>query len=268
MQTLAPLTIFLLILAGSFSGFAAGMLGIGGGVVVVSALVYLFHGQFGASEYLQHTAVGTAFAVMVVTGLVNVFAQKKSQNVDWAVCKKFAPFLFIGVVVGSIFTLGLPEKVLRIIFVLFLYYVSVKMFLSNPKPHTVSDTGLASVGGGIGVFSSWVGIGGGALMVPFFRYYGLSAHHAIGTSGVLTFPVAVAGAVTNLSAGLHIQNNIPNTIGFVYVPGLIVLSICTALFVPLGSWAKTKLSQTTLKRLFGGMNITIAILMTIKLFAI
>ena len=94
--------------------------GIGGGIVVVSALVYLFSGQFGASEYLQHTAVGTAFAVMVVTGLVNVFAQKKSRNVDWAVCRKFAPFLFAGVVLGSVFTLGLPEKFLRIIFVLFL----------------------------------------------------------------------------------------------------------------------------------------------------
>ena len=265
MQTL---TIFLLILAGAFSGFAAGMLGIGGGVVVVSALVYLFSGQFGSSEYLQHTAVGTAFAVMVITGLVNVFAQKKSKNVDWQVCKKFAPFLFLGVVVGSIFSLGLPEKLLRIIFVLFLYYASIKMFLSDPKPHAVGNIGLASVGGGIGVFSSWVGIGGGALMVPFFRYCGLSAHHAIGTSGVLTFPVALAGAVSYLSSGLSVTNTIPHTIGFVYMPGLIVLSICTALFVPLGSKAKTKLSQTTLKRLFGGMNMTIAILMTIKLWTL
>ena len=260
------LTIFLLILAGSFSGFAAGMLGIGGGVVVVSALVYLFHGQFGSSEYLQHTAVGTAFAVMVITGLVNVFAQKKSKNVDWGVCKKFAPFLFLGVVVGSIFSLGLPEKVLRIIFVLFLYYASIKMFLSDPKPHNVGKLGFASVGSGIGVFSSWVGIGGGALMVPFFRYCGLSAHHAIGTSGVLTFPVALAGAVAYLSAGLNISNTIPHTVGFVYLPGLAILSLCTALFVPLGSKAKTKLPAIWLKRLFGGMNITIAILMTIKLW--
>ena len=268
MDALTPLTLFLLILAGSFSGFAAGMLGIGGGIVVVSALVYLFHGQFGASLYLHHTAVGTAFAVMVITGLVNVFAQKKSKNVDWAVCRKFAPALFVGVIVGAAISSVLSGKFLHIIFIIFLYYASIKMFLSDPKPHKVSDTGLASVGGGIGLFSSWVGIGGGALMVPFFRYCGLTAHHAIGTSGVLTFPVAVAGAVTNLSAGLHIQNTIPHTIGFVYLPGLIVLSICTALFVPLGSWAKTKLSQTTLKRLFGGMNITIAILMTIKLFNI
>ena len=260
------LTVLLLILAGSFSGFAAGLLGIGGGIVVVSALVYLFHGQFGESDYLQHTANGTAFAVMVVTGLVNVFAQKKSQNVDWQVCKQFAPFLFIGVVVGSIFTLGLPEKVLRIIFVLFLYFISVKMFLSDPKPHTVGKAGVASVGGAIGVFSSWVGIGGGALMVPFFRYCGLSSHYAIGTSGVLTFPVAVAGAVSYLSTGLNITNTIPNTIGFVYLPGLAILSICTALFVPLGSWAKTKMSPVLLKRLFCGMNITLAILMTIKLF--
>lgn len=266
MASLDIFTVLLLIFAGCFSGFSAGLLGIGGGVVIVSAFVYIFSWKFGASEFLQHTAVGTSFAVMVFTGLVNVFAQNKSKNVDWNLVKKFAPFLILGVIVGSIFSLGISEKVLRFLFVIFLYFTAIKMYLDMPQNHTVRDKILRSTGFFIGLFSSWVGIGGGAFMVPFFRYCGNSAHSAIGTSGVLTFPVAVAGAISYLSTGLQVDNSIPNTVGFVYLPGLIILSLCTIFTVPFGSFVKTKISQKALQILFAVMSFSIAILMTIKMF--
>ena len=205
------LEILIFILVGSFSGVVAGLLGIGGGVIVVSALVYILEAKLGTSQYLQHTAIGSAFAVMVFTGLVNVFAQSKQRHLDWNLCKKFAPFLVLGVISGSLVSVGIPQKILRFIFVLFLYYTCVRMWIAAPtaREKAVSNKLLGSVGYGIGVFSSWVGIGGGALMVPFFKWCGLSAHHAIGTSGALTFPVALVGAISYLSAGFSITNPIP-----------------------------------------------------------
>ena len=263
------LEIFLFILVGSFSGVVAGLLGIGGGVVVVSALVYIFEANFGDSQFLQHTAIGTAFSVMVFTGLVNVFAQSKQRHLDWQVCKKFAPFLVLGVVFGSFVSVGIPQKFLRFLFVLFLYYSSIRMWLSAKKESVerqISKQTFASVGFGIGAFSSWVGIGGGAIMVPFFKWCGLSAHKAIGTSGALTFPVALVGAISYLSAGFSITNPIPHSLGFIYLPCLPILAICTVIFVPFGSKIKAKLSEKTTARLFSAMNLTFAVAMTVKLF--
>ncbi|MDO5687677.1 MAG: sulfite exporter TauE/SafE family protein [Neisseria sp.] len=258
-----------LVVAGCIAGFMAGLLGLGGGVLVVSAMVYILHAQFGELAYLQHIAIGTSFAVMIFTGMANALAQHRLHAVRWDMVRRIAPGMVLGTILGSLLAPLIPEKALRIGFIVFVYFLCIKMWrqrILEPTPRDVGKRTLFGAGGGIGLLSSWLGIGGGTISVPFLMYCGLAMRQAVGTSAVLAWPIAVTGALSYLASGWGQADLPPQTVGFIYLPGLLVLSLCTVIFAPLGAKTASAISPKTLKIVFVLLLLVIALDMTRRIF--
>ncbi|UOO81210.1 sulfite exporter TauE/SafE family protein [Uruburuella testudinis] len=254
--------ILIMLLVGSFAGFVAGLLGIGGGMVVVPVVLWVLQMQgLGAIDHAQHLAVGTSFAIMVFTTFSSVMAQHRKGGVDWAVVRRMAPGMIAGVMVGSVLAKYISNAALQIFFVVFVLLVAFKTLAdAKPKPSRSlpGAAGLTAVGSLFGIASSWVGIGGGSLSVPFMLYCNVPVRTAVGTSAGLAWPIAVAGAVGYLYSGWNVAGLPEGTWGFWYLPAVAVLSVATMLFAPLGVKAAHKLPPEKLKLAFGILLLVIA----------
>ena len=256
MEVLLPL-----MAVGAFAGFIAGLLGIGGGMVVVPIVLWLLERQQIGGEHVQHLALGTSFAVMVFTTFSGALAQHRKGAVRWDIVRRMAPAMVAGGLIGSLLAHLLPTKGLQIFFILFAYTVAVQTLLRfKPKPsrHLPGTGGTAGAGGLFGLLSSWVGIGGGSLSVPFMLYCNVTVHQAVGTSSGLAWPMAVSGAIGYLVSGWQVSGLPAGTLGFWYLPAVAVLAACTVLFAPLGVKVAHKLPADALKTAFGLLLLAIA----------
>lgn len=258
-----------LLAVGSISGFIAGLLGIGGGTVIVPIVLWTLQLQgLGNHPYAQHLAIGTSFAVMVFTTLSSVIAQNRKKTVDWPTVFRMTPGMIIGVLVGSASAKFIPTRGLQIFFVVFLIIIAIKTLTdakpqpSRQLPHTL---GLNGVGIFFGIASSWVGIGGGSLSVPFLMYCNIPTHRAVGTSSGLAWPIAVAGTIGYALSGSEIPSLPTGSFGFLYLPAVAILSVATVLFAPLGVKVAHKLPPSQLKLAFGILLLLIAIKMLWKM---
>lgn len=263
--------ILLMLLVGSFAGFMAGLLGIGGGMIIVPVMLWLLQLQgLGDIEHAQHLAVGTSFAIMVFTTFSSVWAQHKKGGVDWAIVRRMAPGMVAGVLTGSVLSKYISNNSLQIFFIVFVVLVALKALMDvKPKPSRClpGKAGLSAVGSVFGLISSWVGIGGGALSVPYMLYCNVPMVRAVGTSSGLAWPIAVAGAVGYLYSGWHVAGLPKGAFGFWYLPAVAVLSVATVLFAPLGVRAAHKLPPEKLKRVFGILLLLIAAKMIWNVFS-
>ncbi len=184
---------------GLFTGFFAGMLGIGGGLVMVPALTMMFAAQaaFPGSEIL-HLALGTSMATILFTALASLRAHHRHGAVLWRVVGQITPGILLGTLLGTLFASSVPARPLAIFFTAFVCLVAVQMIL-NLKPKPSRDlpgaAGVIAVGVGIGALSALVAIGGGSLTVPFLTWCNVRVQHAIGTSAAVGFPIAVGGSL-------------------------------------------------------------------------
>jgi uncharacterized membrane protein YfcA len=187
---------------GAVAGVLAGLLGIGGGLVIVPMLVYCFTRQGISYDLIMHTALGTSMASIVFTAVSSFYSHHRRGAVQWTIVRRVVLGILVGTFLGSCIASSLSTN----FFVLFLYYVAVQL-LSNrqPKPSRQIPGRLAMFGVGnvIGGVSSLVGIGGGTLSVPFMMWCNVSVHQAIGTSAAIGFPIAIAGTVGYIWNGLH-----------------------------------------------------------------
>ena len=254
--------ILVMLAVGSFAGFVAGLLGIGGGMIIVPVVLWVLQMKgLGGIEHAQHLAVGTSFAIMVFTTFSSVMAQQRKGSVDWAVVRRMAPGMVAGVMIGSMLAKRLSNEALQIFFIVFVVLVALKTLTdAKPKPtrSLPGPAGLAAVGSLFGMASSWVGIGGGSLSVPFMLYCNVPVRTAVGTSAGLAWPIAVAGAVGYLYSGWNVAGLPEGTLGFWYLPAVAVLSVATMLFAPLGVKAAHKLPPEKLKLAFGVLLLVIA----------
>ena len=263
MEVLLPL-----VAVGAAAGFLAGLLGIGGGAVTVPIVLWSLGRQGIAGEHGQHLAVGTSMAVMVFTTFSSAWAQQKKGAVRWEFVRRMAPGLVAGSLLGSLVSNRIPTLGLQVLFIVFCYSVAAKnLFQLNPKPAAALPGGRvqAGVGGLFGLLSSWVGIGGGSLSVPFMMYCRVPVHQAVATSSVLAWPIAVAGALGYLFSGWNVPGLPTGAVGFWYVPCIVVLGACTVLFAPLGVKAAHRLPPAGLKRVFGVLMVVIGSQMLWKL---
>ena len=263
-------TIIMLLLAGSLTGFIAGLLGLGGGLLIVPVVLWALqmHG-FGASEHVQHLAVGTSFAVMVFTSFSSARAQHKKGAVDWQVFARMAPGMVVGVALGAVVARYLPNKGMQVFFAVFCAVIAFRSLMNiQPKPthHLPGAKGLAAFGGLFGLLSSWIGIGGGSLSVPFLVSRNVPMHHAVGTSSALGWPVALVGSVGYLAAGWSSEHLPPGAWGFIYLPAVVILAAATLFFAPLGVKMSHKLPPAQLKKAFGILLLLIAIKMFWQVF--
>ncbi len=249
-----PLFILSLAILGCVTGFAAGLLGIGGGMILVPFLTFLLSWQGLPSEIVVKAAIATSMASILFTSLSSVRAHQKKGAVRWDLVLAFTPGIVLGGFLsgGAVFA-ALKTSWLALFFAVFVTYSGYQMLRGKkPKPsrQMPGAVGTAAAGGGIGFLSGLVGAGGGFVSVPFMLWCNVPLHQAVATSAALGFPIALANTVGYVWSGMGQTDLPPLMIGFIYWPALVVLAIFSVLTAPLGARAAHKLPVNTLKRVF------------------
>lgn len=241
-------------LVGCFSGFIAGLFGVGGGLTIVPVLFMLLQAQGVPPEQVMHLSLGTSMATIVVTSIASMRAHHVHGAVRWEIVRAMAPGLVLGTLSGSFFASLVPTRPLAAVFTAIVYYAAVQMVLDF-KPRASRDLPGAAmiflVGGTIGAVSSLVAAGGGFLSIPFMVWHNVMIRQAVGTSAALGFPIAVAGTVGYLASGWTTPGLPAFSLGYVYLPAFIGVAAMTMLIAPLGAKTAHRLPVHQLKRGFG-----------------
>ncbi len=226
---------------GALAGLLAGLLGVGGGLVIVPALAWWFEQQGLGGGQLMQLALGTSLASIVFTSLSSVSAHHRRGAVRWGDVGRLTPGIVIGALLGALLADHLASNQLQRFFAIFEIAVAVQMGLSlRPAANRglPGALGMGATGGGIGLISSIVGIGGGTLTVPFLSWCGVAMREAVATSAACGLPIAVAGATGYL------------LLGHIHWPALLGIVAASVLFAPLGARLAHALPGAWLKRLF------------------
>jgi uncharacterized membrane protein YfcA len=238
---------------GAVSGVLAGLLGVGGGMVIVPLLTFVFTSQHLPAPYILHLALGTSLASIVFTSVASSRAHHARGAVDWRVVRTISLGILTGTFFGSWVAAQLPGRFLGGFFVAFLYYVALQMLFNvrlKPSRALPGGGGMFGMGNLIGGISSLVGIGGGSLSVPFLLWCNVPVRSAVGTSAAIGFPIAVAGAAGYVLNGMTITTLPAGSLGFVYVPALAGISLASVLTAPLGARLAHSLPLAHLRRIF------------------
>ncbi len=238
---------------GAFAGVLAGLLGVGGGIIIVPVLTFLFTAQGLPAPYIAHLALGTSLATIIFTSMSSLRAHHGRGAVEWRVVRRISAGIVAGTLAGSWVAAQMSTRSLKIFFVAFLYYVAIQMLLNiRPKPsrQLPGPAGMLGVGGIIGAISSLVGIGGGSLSVPFMVWCNMSMHNAIGTSAAIGLPIALAGAIGYMANGFAATSLLPWSVGFVYLPALAGIALASVATAPLGARLAHSLPVSGLKKTF------------------
>lgn len=254
---------------GLIAGFIAGLLGVGGGLVLVPVLSWVYAHQGFPAEYNIHLALGTSLATIVLTSLSSLRAHHGHGAVRWQVVRRITPGIVLGTLTGAIAAAWLPDFGLRVFFTIFLFYAATQMLFGfKPKAHRQLPgwPGMTAAGSVIGLVSSWVGIGGGTLSVPFMSWCNVRFQEAIGTSSAIGFPIAVSGAVGYALSG-QAAHGLPDwSLGFVYLPALAAIAAMSMISAPWGARLTHRLPVAKLKRIFAGLLYILAVRMAYSLF--
>lgn len=264
MPELAPLLLAAYVGLGLLVGFVAGLLGVGGGLIIVPVLIFMLHAQGLAAGMEPQLALGTSLASILFTSLSSVRAHHRHGAVEWLLVRRIVPGIVLGTLAGAVLAAQMSATVLKVFFVAFLFYAAAQMWLDfKPAPHRglPSRTGTTLAGGVIGAVSSWVGIGGGTLSVPFLLWHNVPLHRAIATSAAIGFPIAITGAAGYVLGGWGVSGLPPGSIGFIYLPALAGIVIGSVLTAPLGARTAHRLPVRPLKRIFALLLLTLALRM-------
>lgn len=257
------------LLMGLFVGFFAGLLGIGGGLMLVTLMVYLFTLQDFPADRLLHLALGTSISSIVFTSISSLRAHHRHGAVRWDILRVAIPGLVAGTLIGTVVADLLKSKYLAVFFVIFVYISAVQMFANvKPKPSRKlpGNPGMTLAATIVGVFSSLVGVGGGVMTIPLMNLCNVPMRQAIGTSAALGLPIALAGTVGFVVTGLGKDHLPPLSIGYVYLPALVGIVIGTFVTVPWGAKAAHSMPVQRLKKIFAVILFILATKMLWSLF--
>jgi uncharacterized protein len=237
---------------GAGVGFLAGLLGIGGGMVIVPILSILFVAQGFPFATKMQVILATSMATIIFTSISSVRAHHKKGAVNWSVIAAMAPGILLGAFIGTKVVAMLSTRFLAIFFTCFLFYTATQM-LVNFKPkasRTLPNVpGLFGAGGVVGVLSALVGAGGGFFSIPFLTWCNVAMHTAVGTSAALGFPIAIFTTLGNIWNGWGVPDVPQPSIGFVYLPALLGIAATSMLTAPFGARLSHRLPVATLKRI-------------------
>lgn len=241
------------VVLGVIAGILGGLLGIGGGVITVPCLLYIFHALGYPQPYVMHMAIATSLAAMIFTTCSATWAHNKRKAVLWNVLKKMIPGVVIGSIIGAVIAIWLSDIVLEIFFGVFLCLLSVRFYRqkgSSVESHKLPKTWiLGSFSGCIGALSNLLGIGGGSLTVPMLTYFKVSDKNAIGTSAAMTLITSILGSISYLILG---WGDVPasNTIGLINVPSFLIIGVTTFICAPYGAKLTHEISPKKVRKIF------------------
>lgn len=247
-----------LVALGLLSGFAAGLLGIGGGGIMVPLLTIIFSVVGFSNALVVHMAIATSLAVILFTAVSSVLAHNRRGGVMWPAAFWLVPGIVLGSWIGPMIAAHLNSNVLAAIFALFAVFSGYKMMRGKKGSGGTEDDSqfcprsavLPAGGVGIGIFSGLVGVGGGAITVPFLSWRGAPIHKAIGTSATMGFPIAVFGAASYIYQGWGMSALPASSLGFVYLPALVCVATASVLAAPAGARLSHSLDVKQLKTVF------------------
>lgn len=246
-----------LALLGMGTGFLAGLLGIGGGMLMVPFLTFILGGRGIAPDLAVKMAIATSMATIIFTSISSVRAHHKRGAVRWDIVKRLAPGIVLGAAIASLGVFSVLKGTwLALFFAAFVSFSATQMLLDRkPKAaRTLPGTaGQLGAGGVIGFLSGLVGAGGGFVSVPFMTWCNVAIHNAVATSAALGFPIALANALGYVVSGLSLQQLPAGSLGYIYLPALAIIASTSVLMAPLGVKAAHALPVKTLKRVFAGI---------------
>jgi len=243
-------------------GFVAGLFGIGGGLIMVPFLFYIF-GSLGINpEYLMHLAVGTSFAIIIPTSFVSVLTHLKYKAVDIGLVKIYGIFSVIGVIAGSIFAASLKTKSMLLFFSSVILFLGIYLLFLKEKESNISISidlkykvffGILS-----GFISAPMGIGGAVMNVPIFKFFGYSINRAIGTGAAIGFLIALFGATGFLISGNYLDANLKLSVGFINIPAFLIFIPITTIMARIGAKTVHKIDRNKVSKYFGLLLIAVA----------
>ena len=236
-------------------GFVAGLFGIGGGLITVPFLYYIFNSLGVDQQYLMHLAVGTSFAIIIPTSTVSVITHHKFKAVDFEIVKNYGLFVVIGVVLGTIFAASLKTKTLILFFSIVMLLLSIYLLLLKEKEKTIIipiKLHLKIILGTIvGFISAPMGIGGAIMNVPILKFFGYSINRAIGSAAAIGFLISVFGATGFLISGSYLKTNIPLSVGFLNIPAFLIFIPITTFMARIGARTVHKIDKNKISKIFG-----------------
>lgn len=262
--------ILLYILTGLFAGCLAGLLGVGGGIIVVPALAFIFeHNPVIPSSIIMHMATASSLAIMVLTAQASARAHQQHGRVLWRLYLRMSAGLLAGAVGGVILSNILHTKTLSIIFAIFLLMISIQMFtFSGPKyrRHLPGHWGMRGVGFVIGGLSGLLGIGGGTLTIPFLIHCRVPMRGTAGVAALASVTVALTGTLTFIITGIGTVRGVPWSIGYIYLPAVFCVGIPSMLATPWGAKLTYRLPVKTVRKVFTFFLAAVSIKMLVNSF--
>ena len=255
---------------GICTGFLAGLLGIGGGMIMVPFLTILLSNKGVGADLAVKMAIATSMATIIFTSISSVRAHHKRGAVRWDLVKGLAPGIVLGSAIASVGVFAMLKGAsLAIFFGLFVGFSATQMFLDKkpaPSRQMPGFGGQLAAGGVIGFLSGLVGAGGGFISVPFMAWCNIAIHNAVATSAALGFPIAVANVAGYVVSGLKVENLPSGAFGYIWVPALVVIAASSFFMAPLGAKAAHSLPVKKLKRIFASILYLLAAYMFYKGF--
>jgi len=236
-------------------GFVAGLFGIGGGLITVPFLFYIFEKIGIDRSFIMHLAVGTSFAIIIPTSTVSVMTHHKYKAVDFNIVKSYGIFVIIGVIFGTIFAANLKTKPLILFFSVVVYFLAFYLlFLKEKETKVKLEMKLFSkiICGFIsGFISAPMGIGGAVMNVPILKFFGYSINHAIGSAAAIGFLIALFGALGFLISGFYLKTDLPLSIGFLNIPAFLIFIPITTFMARIGARTVHKIDKNKISKYFG-----------------
>ncbi|MDD5179979.1 MAG: sulfite exporter TauE/SafE family protein [Gallionellaceae bacterium] len=252
---------------GATAGFMAGLFGVGGGLLLVPVLLFLFDMQHFPAENAMHLALGTSMATILFTSLASARKHHQHGAVNWCVVRDITPGILLGTALGALSAASVSPRGLGIFFALFVYIAAAQILLDmrpEPSRQLPGLAGMSAVGALTGWISSMVSIGGGTIVVPFLIWCNVPLRNAIGTSAAIGFPVAAGGTLGYIATGMSLHTLPAPNLGFVYLPALLWVALATILAAPLGAMAAHRMKVGLLRKLFAVLLLILATKLLLK----
>ena len=252
---------------GSFVGFMGGLLGVGGGGILVPLLASILVYQGIGGDKVVHLALGTSLMCMVISSTASTRAHASQDAVVWKVVSGMAPGIILGTLLSTQVAANLNSAYIALFFALFMALVAVQMFVNwQPKPSLkpITFRGLLPVGVAIGAIAALAAVGGGFLTVTYLSYKKIGMKRAIGTSAAIGFPIAISGTIGYMISGWSKTLSEPYTIGFIYLPAFLAISIASSIAAPYGAHCSHRLPEASLKKIFAVISLILSLRMLLS----